>query len=156
MVTGRPSRAIFGLARRRGVMLVDAIVGTVLLGVALAVLIGLAGRAMSAQSQGEQLQTGAMLLDERLNLVLLHGPDEYGKRFELTGACEPPFEAYRYEVEIAGGQSGDPYVVTATIFWRAGGGGRERSATIQTLIAPRLGDEPDPIRKPEESVRRDL
>jgi hypothetical protein len=34
-------------------------------------------------------------------------------------------------------------------------GGYERTASCETLIAPRLGDDPDPPRKPEETVARD-
>ena len=140
------------VARRRGIILVDAIVGSILLGVSLAVIIGLAGRALSAQVQGEELQTAAMLLDEQLSLVLARGPDSYGSRFETDGACDPPFEKYRFQLEFAGGNGGDPYHVTATVSWTSGG--RTQSETIETCIAARLGDEPDPDRRPTQNVDR--
>lgn len=137
---------------RRGAMLVDAIVGAILLGVALASLVSLGGRAISAQGEGEHLRNAAMLIDERLNLVLMSGVEGYRSRFDLEGSCDPPFERYRYRVEVGGGQSGEPYVVAVTVSWVAGG--RERSETVEALIAPMLGDEPDPIRRPGAVVNR--
>lgn len=142
------------IRRRRGVILVDAIVGTVLLGVALAVMLSMLSQAVSSQSRGEELQNAAMLMDEQLNLVLARGPDSYGKQYPLEGPCDPPFNAYRYRLTIDGGQGGSPYHVVATVLWRSGG--RERSALCETLIAPRLGDDPDPVRRPGETVSRDF
>lgn len=139
---------------RRGVVLVDAIVGTILLGVSLAVMLGMLGRAISSQSRGEELQTAAMLLDEQLNLVLARGPDSYGKQFPLEGPCEAPFGMYRFALTIDGGQVGEPYRVVASVLWMSGG--RERSASCETLIAPRLGEDPDPPRRPGEAVARDF
>ncbi|MEX2219387.1 MAG: hypothetical protein WD749_11600, partial [Phycisphaerales bacterium] len=141
-----------GRGLRRGILLVDAIVGTVLLGVALSVILGLGSRAMTAQIDGEELQTAAMLIDEQLNLVLARGPDNYGSRFDLEGPCDPPFEKYTYALSIEGGQGGEAYRVTATVSWT--GRGRARSESVETMIAPRLGDEPDPDRRPKESVDR--
>lgn len=139
-------------ARERGVVLVDAIVAAVLLGVALAVMIGLGGRALSAQSTGEQLQTAAMLLDEQLNLVLARGPDNYAGRFPVQGQCDKPYDNFTYHLDFSEGQSGDAYRVLATVTWMSGG--KPRSESIETLIAPRLGDEPDPVRRPDEAVNR--
>ncbi len=147
MVTLRP------ITRRRGVILIDAIIGTILLGISLAAIIGLAGRAISSQITGEQLQTAAMLLDEQLNLVLARGPDDYASRYEAEGVCEEPFQNFRYRLEFAGGSGGSPYTVTATVSWTTAG--RERSESVQTLMAPRLGDEPDPDRRPAETVQRE-
>jgi Tfp pilus assembly protein PilV len=140
-------------SRRRGVVLVDAIIGAILLGIALVAIIGLAGRALTAQATGEQLQAAAMLLDEQLNLVLARGPDNYTSRYGSEGMCEEPFQAFRYRLDFAGGSGGEPYTVTATVFWTAGG--REQSESVQTLIARRLGDEPDPERRPGETVERE-
>lgn len=138
--------------RQRGFLLIDAIVGTVLLGVALSVCIGLAGRAIAAQSLGQEMRTAAMLIDEQLNLIVMRGPDDYSSRYGLSGQCEAPFEAFGYVIEMGGGQGGDPYSVTVTVSWVSGG--RERAESVQTLIAPRLGDDPDPERRPEEDVTR--
>ncbi len=137
---------------RRGVLLIDVIVATVLLGVALTVLIGLTAGASRAQASGERLQIASMLADEQLQLVLARGPDNYAGRFDTEGPCDPPFADYRYELEISGGNSGTPHNVLATILWREGA--RERSISVETLIAARLGDEPNPERKPKNPVDR--
>ncbi len=137
---------------RRGVLLIDVIVATVLLGVALTVLIGLTAGASRAQASGERLQIASMLADEQLQLVLARGPDNYAGRYDIEGPCDAPFGDYRYELEISGGNSGTPHSVVATILWREGT--RERSVTVETLIAARLGDEADPDRKPKNPVDR--
>jgi len=139
-------------ARRRGVALIDAIVAAVSLGVALSAIIGLGNQAIGSQQLGEQLQTAANLADEQLNLVLAVGPEDFGKKFSLTGVCEEPFEKFSYKVEITGGVGGSPFRVTATIFFESGG--RDRSISIDTQIAPRLGDDPDPVRQPTEVPER--
>lgn len=148
------SADLLPVARRRGVVLVDAIVGTILLGVSLAVMLGMLGRAISSQTQGEELQTAAMLIDEQLNLVLARGPDSYGKQYPLEGPCDAPFSQYRYKLTIDGGQGGDPYRVAAMVSWVSVG--RERAVSCETYIAPRLGDDPDPPRRPEETVTREF
>jgi hypothetical protein len=137
---------------RRSFMLVDAIIGSILLGVALTSIVGLASRALSAQTEGEELQTAAMLLDEQLALVLARGPDSYASRFDTEGECDPPFQRYHFALAIGGGQGGDAYKVTATVTWTSGG--RQRSESVETLIAPRLGEDPDPDRRPPVSVDR--
>lgn len=137
---------------RRAMMLADIIVAVVMLGAALAVMVGMAGRALMAQRSGEQFSVAAMLLDEQLNLVLARGADNYASRFPVEGDCDPPFQSFRYKLEITGGQSGEAYRVIATVYWPAQG--RQQSVTVETLIAPRLGDDPDPDRRPKETVDR--
>lgn len=141
-------------ARRSGVALVDVLVATVMIGVSIAILLGLAGRAISAQKSGENLQTAAMLLDEQLNLVLARGADDYASRYgQMQGVCEAPFENFSYELEISGGAgAGEAFRVVATVSWKESG--QTRSASVETRIAPRLGDEPDPERKPPEQPDR--
>jgi hypothetical protein len=140
------------MVRSRGVILVDVIVGTLLLGIALIVLITIAGRAQSAQAEGEQLQIAASLIDEQLNLVLARGPDNYAASFPIEGPCDTPFSDYTYKLTIADGQGGYPYTVTCSVSWIAAG--RPRSASVQTLIAARLGEDPDPDRVPTTSIIR--
>lgn len=135
----------------RGAMLADILVAVVLLGSALAMMVGMTGRAMRAQRAGEELQVAAMLLDEQLQLVLARGPDNYGARFPLEGACEAPYESFRYRLDITAA-SGSAYVVVATVSWASGG--RIRTESVETRIAPRRGDDPDPDRKPQETVDR--
>lgn len=136
---------------RRGVALIDAIIGAVVLGVALAAIIGLGGQAVRSQSEGEEMQVAAMLADEQLNLILARGPDDYAKRYPVKGPCDGPFSRYSYELSFAGG-TGGPYQVRATINWI--NGATERSINIETLIAPRAGDDPDPVRQPDQPVER--
>ena len=147
-----PRHARAAYASRRAIALVEVIVATIILGVALSILIGLSGRAISSQHEGERLATCAMLLDEQLSLVLARGPDNYAARFDTSGACDAPFEAYRYELAIDGGEAGEAYAVTVTISWQEGG--RTRSESLQTMLAPRLGEEPDPDRRPDDPVLR--
>lgn len=137
---------------RRAVILVEVIVGVVILGVALSVLIGVLSRSIAAQDDGERLATAAMLIDEQLNMVLARGPDEYTARYGAEGTCDAPFTAYRWKLDIQSQAAGLPYAVKATILWEAGG--RERSASVSTLIAPRLGEDPDPVRQPDQVVER--
>ena len=139
--SARPTRP----RRRRAVALIDAIVATIILGVALAVIVGLTAQAISSQSQGERMQIGAMLADEQLSLVLARGPDDYAKTFPLTGACDAPFQDYTYDLTIGGGSESEPYQVQATISWKSPSG-RDERLSIQTLMAARLGIERDPIR----------
>jgi hypothetical protein len=143
----------------RGFALIDVIVGTIILGISLAAIMGLTGHALSAQSTGQDLQTAAMLADEQLALVLARGPDDYKRRFGTSGPCDAPFSSFRYELTFSGGAGSEPYTVTATISWSPGGGrlvrsSSERSLSIQTMIAIREGDEPDPDRKPPDIPSR--
>lgn len=138
----------------RGIALVDIVVGVVLLGIVVVTLLNLLSRAVSAQSMGEQMQTAAMLIDEQLNLVLARGPDNYASRFGTEGVCEAPFDTFRYRLTFTGGTGGEPYLVRATVAWDAGG--VERSESIETLIAPRVGEDTDPIRKPDQMTEREV
>jgi hypothetical protein len=134
------------------VILVDAIIGAVLLGAALAAILTIAGRAVRAQGEGQRMATAAALIDEQLNLVLARGPDNYAARFETEGPCDPPLGEYSYEIELSGGQSGDAYDVVVTVRWFYAG--RQRWARVATKIAPREGDDPDPERTPADPVER--
>jgi Tfp pilus assembly protein PilV len=137
---------------RSGVILVDVLVATILLGVSLTVLISMTGRALNSQRQGEQLQVAAMLLDAQLNLVLSRGPDDYQSRYEVEGPCEEPYTNYQYRLDFAEGEGGDAYRVTCAVSWVDGG--VTRSETIETMMSARLGDEPDPDRRPEQPAIR--
>lgn len=140
-------------APRPAVVLVDVLVGVVLLGSVLAVLIGMAARAVSSQETGEKLGIAAMLADEQLQLMLARGPDNYASRYSIEGLCDPPFQSYRYKLQVSGGTGGDPYAVGVTILWFEFG--RARSVLVETLMAPRVGAEPDPDRRPRATVERD-
>jgi type II secretory pathway pseudopilin PulG len=134
--------------------LLDVIVAGIIIGISLAVIIGLTGRALSSQTRGEDLQTAALLADEQLNLVLARGPDGYGRSFPSSGECDPPFQNFSYSLQFSGGSGSDPYRVSVTISWLAGGSGAPQSISLQTIIANREGDDPDPDRKPTETPSR--
>ena len=70
----------------------------------------------------------------------------------MRGQCDPPFEDYAFEMTIEPRGTTDPYDVAATIFWQSGA--KTRELTIETRIAPRRGDEPDPEREPDETIAR--
>lgn len=137
---------------RRGFALVEAIVAAIVLGIALSFILGLASQAVSAQSRGEAMETAARLADERLNLVLSTGPEGYASVFDLRGACDPPFADWSYAVEIEPNGPGEAYDIRVTVSWMAGA--LPQSLSLSTRIAPRLGDDPDPDRKPAETVNR--
>ena len=142
----RPSR------RRPAFALVDAITASVLLGVSLAAIISLSGQSITAQARGRDLRLAAMLADEQLALVLARGPDNYERRFPTSGECDPPLSRFRYALDFTSGSAADPYRVRATITWSSGS--RPESLSIETLIAPRTGDDPDPIRTPSTPAAR--
>lgn len=145
---GLPARG----RRSRAFTLVEAVVATIILGASLATLLGLTARAIGSQSRGEHLATAAMLADNQLNLVLATGPEAYPSAFDMEGPFDPPFEGYAYEMSIEPKGVTDPYHVAATIMWTRGG--RARSLTIETKIAPRRGDDPDPERAPDKLLTR--
>jgi type II secretory pathway pseudopilin PulG len=140
-------------ARQRGMTLVDVLVAIILLASSMVILLGLVSRSISAQRQGENLEVAAMILDEQLNMVLALGPDEYAARYgERETPAEAPFESFRYRVSVTPGAAGDAYRIVATVLWMEGG--RERVESVETRIAPRLGDDPDPDRRPAQTVDR--
>lgn len=136
---------------RRGVALVDVIIGGVLLSMGLAVVISLSTRALRTQTDSEKQLVAAWLADEFLNMVLIEGPVNYPKLYDAHGYCTPPFEEFEYDVFIDDQGLGLPLRVTATISWEGAGGQRE--VQVQTLIADR-GSEPNELRAPYEPVDR--
>ncbi|MBL8745347.1 MAG: type II secretion system protein [Phycisphaerae bacterium] len=138
---------------RRGFALIEMIVASIILGIAVSTVLGLISRSVSAQTDGERIDTAARLADERLNLVLAVGAEGYPSVFPLAGECETPFNDYRYEVTIESAAGGQAYRVRAIVSWSQAS--RLRSVSLETFIAPRVGDEPDPDRKPQETLSRE-
>ena len=136
---------------RRGIALMDAILGGVLLSVGLAAILSLASRSVALQSQGKNQLTAAWLLDELLGMVLVEGPVAYPQLYATDGRFEPPFEHFEYEVVIDDVGLDKPLLVSATVRWAQGSGYREAHA--QTYIAQRRGDR-EPPRAPLEPVDR--
>lgn len=136
---------------RRGVALVDVIIGGVLLAVGLAVVISLAARALRTQTDGEKTMIASWLADEMLNMVLVEGPVNYRKSYDLHDNCGAPYSEFDYDIDIVDQGIDQPFRVTATISW-PGGTGR-RQVQVQTLISERGGDPFQP-RAPLEIVDR--
>lgn len=136
---------------RRGFALVDVIIGGVLLGVGLAAVISLSAQALRSQTDGEKQMIASWLADEYLSLVLVEGPVNYRKAFDLNGRCDPPFDEFDYDVNIEDLGIGVPMRVTATIRWDGAGG--DRQVQVQTLLADR-GVEPNGPRAPYEFIDR--
>lgn len=144
-------RTRFGDGARRGIALVEAIAAVIILAVSLATIMSLISQAQSSQTLGQQLRIAAALADERLNLVLISGPDDYGKTYAMEGACDAPFEQYRYRVNIQT-QASSAAEVSVNISWPAGGG--TKSIDVATRIAPRTVPTNQTDREPEAPVER--
>ncbi|MGA0418670.1 MAG: type IV pilus modification PilV family protein [Phycisphaerales bacterium] len=136
--------------RHRGFALVDAIIAGLLLAIGLAAIISLGSRALSLQQRGEREVVAASLLDEILATVLMEGPADYPKLHSMSGVFDEPFAAFEYEVAIDEGAPGVPFRVVATVRHESGD-----SYSCETLIAPKLGEEPDPPRQPLEPIDRE-
>lgn len=147
MVT--PRRAL--RRSRRGFALIDVIVGGVLLAVGLAAILALGARSMNLHQRGEREVIAAALLDDLLGTVLAEGPKDFPDLHEMRGRCDPPYDDFEFVVEIDDGGSGVPYKVAATVQHIASGD----TWTIETLIAEKLGDEPNPERAPVEPIDRE-
>jgi hypothetical protein len=146
MVSLAPAAAV----ARRGFALVDAIVAGILLAVGLAAIISLGSRALSLQQRGEREIVAASLLDELLSTVLMEGPADYVQLHPTSGRFDDPFGDFEFEVMIEDGSAGVPFKVTAVVRHDSGD-----SFLCETLIAPKLGEEPDPPRAPLEPIDRD-
>ena len=137
--------------RRRGVALMDAILGGLLLSIGLAVSLTLASRSLAMQGQGQHLIAASWLVDELLSMVVVEGPVTYPQLYATYGRFEAPFDVYEYEVSIDDIGLGKPFLVTATVRWPHG---RDyRYVEAQTYVAERRG-EPFQIRSPLEPIDR--
>lgn len=136
-------------APRRGFALMDAIIGGMLLAIGLAAILALGTRALNMQQRGEREVVAASLLDDFLAMVLTEGVKDYEKLHPIAGRCAAPFGEYEYLVNIERGGPGVPSRVIVRL--RHANGERWFA---ETLIAYKLGDEPDPVRMPDEPIDR--
>ena len=137
--------------RRRGMALVDVIVGSVMLGIGLSVVLSVTSRALAVQADGEKRLQAAWLVDGLLTMVLVEGPVTYPRLYFLNGQFAPPFEAFEYEIDIEDLGLRQPFRVTATVRWP---GGRDyREIVGQTYVSERLDDPLEP-RAPFEPIDR--
>jgi len=137
---------------RKGFALLDVLVGGLVLSIALTAIFGLTRRSLSSQLRGEKRQQASMLLDSLLNQVLAIGPVKYPNTFSTSGVADPPFDEFEYEIRLEDEGIGHPYDVTATVSWYVGS--RQFQETVETKIAPIMGEVEANERVPEQPVNR--
>jgi len=139
-----------GGLRRGGYALLDAMLGGLLLAVALTAVLSLAARSMQMERMGEEEVVAAALLDELLSMILVEGPVDYPKLHDTAGRFDAPFDQWEYEVLIEAQGLGDPWRVVASI--RAPSGSHY---TCGTLMAPRPEDTTPVVRRPPQRIERE-
>lgn len=136
---------------RRGMALLDAIIGAIILGIGLGVVLSMTGRSMAAQASGERHLTASWLADELLTMVMIEGPEDYPRNFETAGNFTGPYSKFSYEVDIDSPAEGFPYEVSAEVSWSNDPADRVR---VETVIAVRRDEDPLESRIPYEPVDR--
>lgn len=137
---------------RRGVALVEVILAALLLGIGLSVALSLASTSIAQQSLGEHNLVAAWLADEKMNLVLMEGPEKFLQNNLTNGQFEAPFEEYSFEVIVKHVGDWEPYQVSVFIDWDSD----RRSFQLDSLIAPRQGEPEEPEdRIPLEPIDRE-
>ena len=136
--------------QRGGFTLIEVIIAGVILALGAASLLSLTSRALQMQRKGEQKIIAASLLDEILSTVLMEGPQDLVQMNSLSGTCDPPFDEWEFRLEIDSAVGTDPFRVLATVLSPDGD-----EFNCATLIAPRLGEEPNPERIPFEPIDRE-
>lgn len=136
--------------RQGGFTLIEVMIAGMILAIGMTALLTLTSRAISMQQRGEQKIIAAALLDETLGSVLTEGPHDYTRLHSTSGACDAPFENWEYSVEIEDSVGMDPFRVLATVTAPNG-----KQFECETLIAPKLGETPDPDRMPPEPIDRE-
>ncbi len=135
---------------RSGFTLIEVLIAGVILAIGMTTLLTLTSRAIGLQRRGEQKIVAAALLDEILSSVLTEGPQDFIRIHSTSGPCDPPFEDWEYNVDIENAVGSDPYKVLATVT-----APDDRAYECGTLIAPKLGETPDPDRIPPEPIDRE-
>jgi len=136
--------------RRRGMALMDVIVGGIVLAIGMTVVLALTSRSLSWQADGERRLVASWLADELLNMVVTEGPMEYSRIYDTSGRFDPPFQDFEYELEIQEISVTEPYFVSATISWEHGRS--MRSIEVQTFITQRPSE--GAARAPDEPIDR--
>jgi hypothetical protein len=137
---------------RRGIALIDVLVGGIMLGIGLSVILTVTSRALSRQTDGEKRLVASWLADELLSMVLVEGPDMYGRLYDTSGTFGPPFDDFAYIVDIEDQGIGVPYLVSAVIRWPSWNPSDQ--IEVQTLIDLPRG-EPDMTHAPPEPLDRE-
>lgn len=137
---------------RRGVALMDVMIGGVMLGIGLSVVMSVTSRSLARHTDGEKRLAASWLADELLNMVLVEGPIKYPKLYDTDGKFDPPFDDFGFSLDFNDLGLGEPMEVTATIRWPYRRPVNE--ITVGTLVAIPQGDE-NQLREPLEPVDRD-
>jgi len=133
---------------RRGIALAEVIVGGVILAVGLGVIMSIMTRSLVAQTAGEKRVTASWLCDELLSMVVVEGPDRYGRTNDTSGQFTDPFSDFSFDLQIDEIGRGAPYEVVATVWWS------ERpndQVSVRTLISVPAGERQQP-REPYEPL----
>jgi hypothetical protein len=137
---------------RKGVALVEVILAALLLGIGLSVALSLASTSIARQSLGEHNLVSAWLADEKMNLVMMEGPEKFLQNHQTNGQFDPPFEDYSFEIIVKHVGDWEPYEVNIFIDWDS----NRRSFQLDSLIAPRQGEPEEPEdRIPLEAIDRE-
>ncbi|MED5507873.1 MAG: type II secretion system protein [Planctomycetota bacterium] len=134
----------------RGFTLVEVIISGVILVICAGVLLTLTSQALSMHRRGEEKVVAAALLDELLGRVLTEGAEDFGLVYSNQGPCDAPFQNWEYSVDIDNAVGIDPFKVNVVVTSPIG-----NPYECATLVAPRLGEDPNPVRSPEEPVDRE-
>lgn len=134
---------------RRAFALMEVVIAGIILAIGLGAIMSLAARALMDQQRGERAVMAAALLDELLASVLVEGPEEWPKSHDLSGQCDAPWSDFEFQINIEKAESGAPCDVLAIVRDPVG-----REFRCATRIALRLGDDPNPDRRPSEPVDR--
>ena len=141
--------------RKRGIALMDALIGGIMLSIGFSTLLSVNTRAFKTQLQGEKKMQAAWLADEIMNMIMIESPEEYLKTHSGDGSFPPPFDQFSYDVEIGSRQgTSQPFDVSVIVFWDNG----KRSFELESAIAAITYREGEELveRAPLEYVDRDL
>lgn len=136
--------------KRRGFALMDAILGGLLLAIALTGVLSLATRSMQMLREGEEEVIASVLLDELLSMVLVEGPADFPKLHDTAGRFDGPHSDWSFELLIESQGLGDPWRVVATVRSPRG-----ESYRCGTLVAPRPENAPIVNRRPPQRIERE-
>lgn len=148
----RPASTARTARARAGFALMDAVIAGVLLSIGMVAILTVGGQALSLQRRGEIDVRAAAALDELLSMVLTEGPVDFPDLHPMNEAFDAssPYEGFRYQIDIEPGGSGVPALVKVALEHESG-----RRYEIETMIAEKRGEEPDPIRTPVEPIDRE-
>lgn len=136
---------------RRGFALIDVIIAGMILAIGLTTLFTITSRSLRMQQAGEVQVVAASLLDSLLGSVLTEGPLDFPKLHSTSGRFDDPFGEFTFHVRLDDPGEGAAVHVTATVAHSSG-----LEYACETLIAVKLGEEPNPVREPEEPLDRIL